>query len=86
MSLRWCGEEVENSFGPTVRDCRDGFDFTVFFEQMFLAIVPSTVLVLLVPFRAYRLCRASPKARGGWFLPLKIVRNQPLENAHRNQC
>ncbi|EFX03081.1 ABC multidrug transporter [Grosmannia clavigera kw1407] len=73
MSLRWCGEEVENSFGPTVRDCRDGFDFTVFFEQLFLAIVPSAVLVLLVPFRIYKLYRASPKARGGWLLPLKIL-------------
>jgi ATP-binding cassette, subfamily C (CFTR/MRP), member 1 len=73
MALQWCGEDVENAFGPTVQDCRGGFDFTVFFEQLFLSILPSATLLLLVPFRVYRLYRSAPKARGGSILRLKIV-------------
>ncbi|PVH72950.1 putative ATP-binding cassette transporter [Cadophora sp. DSE1049] len=41
-----------NSFGPTVPN---EFDFTIFFENTILSILPSTLLLLVLPFRIYAL-------------------------------
>jgi ATP-binding cassette subfamily C (CFTR/MRP) protein 1 len=41
-----CAFADENSFGPSVtKQCRT-FDFTLLFEQAFLSLVPSIILVL----------------------------------------
>ncbi|KAI0201171.1 hypothetical protein F4808DRAFT_129571 [Astrocystis sublimbata] len=46
------------SFGPVVdRGCRGGFDFTVQFEELILAILPTAVFLLVSPFRAVALLR-----------------------------
>ena len=37
----------DDSFGPTVHNCRGDFDFTLLFEQSFLSITPSSLLIIL---------------------------------------
>jgi hypothetical protein len=69
----WCGSEIESSFGPTVQNCRSGFDFTFFFEQLILSIIPSTIFLVCSIGRVLRLHRSASKARAGWLLPTKIV-------------
>lgn len=40
----------DKSFGPSVNGCRNGFDFTLKFELLFFATVPSAIfLILAVP-------------------------------------
>ncbi|KAH6694276.1 P-loop containing nucleoside triphosphate hydrolase protein [Leptodontidium sp. MPI-SDFR-AT-0119] len=73
MSAQWCGETIENSFGPTVKICRGGFDFTALFEQVFLSIIPSAIFLVLLAFRLVLLRRESPKVNCGYLLPAKIV-------------
>lgn len=35
----------DHSLGPSVRGCRDDFDFTLAFERVFFAILPGSVLI-----------------------------------------
>ncbi|KAJ3569671.1 hypothetical protein NPX13_g6005 [Xylaria arbuscula] len=56
-----CGDK---SFGPAVEDgCRGGFDFTVQFEELVLALLPAAVFLLLTPFRAFALLQRRIIAR-----------------------
>lgn len=45
MVLEFSDCQDDQSFGPTVRGCRDDFDFTVRFENIFFALVPSSAFV-----------------------------------------
>ncbi|PWY77392.1 ABC transporter-like protein [Aspergillus heteromorphus CBS 117.55] len=50
-------------FGPVVTgDCRSGFDFTLYFEQSILSLLPSTVLLFVFPWRLSHLLRQDVKA------------------------
>ena len=61
-NVKDCSSGADNAFGPTVDgSCRDGFDFTLLFEQVMLSIIPSLLLILLAPPRLYTLYRASIK-------------------------
>jgi hypothetical protein len=40
------GSCSDDTFGPIVHGCRDGFDFTLLFEDAILSLIPS-ILVLL---------------------------------------
>ncbi|CRG84683.1 hypothetical protein PISL3812_01936 [Talaromyces islandicus] len=53
-----CGD---NNFGPQVNDCRGDFDFTLLFEECFLSIVPSVLLLLALPARYRLLCKKRTK-------------------------
>jgi ATP-binding cassette subfamily C (CFTR/MRP) protein 1 len=47
-----CSLQADNSFGPVVDSaCRDGFDFTLLFEQAILGLVPAVAFLLVCPFR-----------------------------------
>ncbi|KAH6661517.1 hypothetical protein B0J14DRAFT_496953 [Halenospora varia] len=46
-----CPASADNVFGPLVAECRRAFDFTALFEDSFLSIVPSSILLLLAPIR-----------------------------------
>lgn len=37
----------DNDFGPIVRICRDGFDFTMRFEETILSMAPSMLVIFL---------------------------------------
>jgi ATP-binding cassette subfamily C (CFTR/MRP) protein 1 len=47
----------DDTFGPQVHNCRDGFDFTLLFEQVIFTIVPVAMLLMASPFRILHLIR-----------------------------
>lgn len=46
--MDFSGCHDDDAFGPAVRGCRGDFDFTIRFEQLVLAIIPSSVFISLV--------------------------------------
>lgn len=65
--------EVETGFGP-VANCYDGFDFTLLFEESILTIVPSGIVLLLLPFWTGRLRGSERKVATTWHRAAKLVR------------
>jgi hypothetical protein len=52
--------EADSSFGPSVPPgCRSGFDFTLYFEQAILSIVPAVLFLLITAVRLVQLFRAN---------------------------
>lgn len=41
-----CPLEVDDAIGPVVVDCRYGFDFTLFFEQLILSALPNALFII----------------------------------------
>ncbi|OJJ42489.1 hypothetical protein ASPZODRAFT_105215 [Penicilliopsis zonata CBS 506.65] len=69
-----CSVALEDRFGPQVGDlCLDGFDFTLFFEEVVLTL-PVTVFFLLwaLP-RIFHLRRQTVKTNGGYWHIVKLV-------------
>ncbi|KAK1465457.1 hypothetical protein CCUS01_07575 [Colletotrichum cuscutae] len=46
-----CSLTADDAFGPIVQHCRDGFDFTLTFEQCLFTILPASLLLLIAPLR-----------------------------------
>ncbi|KAG9248121.1 P-loop containing nucleoside triphosphate hydrolase protein [Calycina marina] len=67
-----CVLSADNSFGPAVKGCRDGFDFTLLFEEIALAIIPLVILLVSVPFRLFYIWRDGKRAKPGILLPIKL--------------
>ncbi|KAI7337080.1 multidrug resistance-like protein [Hortaea werneckii] len=72
MSTSACSAGVDDSFGPLVAECRRNFDFTLFFESLFLAVLPSAIFQASAASQIRNLFRKSYKARWGWLPTLKI--------------
>ncbi|KAI1662286.1 putative ABC multidrug transporter [Daldinia decipiens] len=53
MLFSICINANDQSLGPMVLGCRDDFDFTVKFEQLFFSLVPSVVFIFL---SLWRIC------------------------------
>lgn len=68
-----CSTNVDGAFGPTVSGCRDNFDFTKLFEDIFFAIAPSAMLLLAASFQLVTLSRQVPMLRRGRLLPCKLA-------------
>ncbi|KAK3349094.1 canalicular multispecific organic anion transporter 1 [Lasiosphaeria hispida] len=47
MDSLQCGFAADTDFGPSVSSCRREFDFTIFFEEVVLVIVPACTFVIL---------------------------------------
>src|SRR2546421_11635948 len=59
VSLSTCTNGADNVFGPVVAPpCRQGFDFTLLFEQSILSIGASCIFLLVVPSRLFWLYRS----------------------------
>ncbi|KAL0782331.1 hypothetical protein CaCOL14_000237 [Colletotrichum acutatum] len=57
-----CSSGLDNSLGPWAGElCRGGFDFTLFFEEVILAVPLQSLLLLLLPTCALRLARSDVK-------------------------
>lgn len=41
-----CSHHADDSFGPKVEACRQGFDFTLLFEQTMMSAVPSALMII----------------------------------------
>jgi ATP-binding cassette subfamily C (CFTR/MRP) protein 1 len=69
-----CAFADDNSFGPSVaKQCR-AFDFTLFFEQAFLSLVPSVLFVLGSIVRLISIARQDVKtSQSRWHIS-KLVR------------
>ena len=48
MSASSCSSNSDNQFGPRVDTACRSFDFTLFFEDIFFSILPSTIFLLLL--------------------------------------
>lgn len=66
----------DDSFGPTVRfeTCRDGFDFTLLFEESIFAILPAGLLLCAVPIRFWFIYRRPDAVRWSALAVVKVVR------------
>lgn len=64
----------DRSFGPAVEGCRDNFDFTLKFELLFFAIVPSAVFLVLAISRTIFLSREPVVTSWrSWLFAAKLV-------------
>ncbi|KAF4969630.1 hypothetical protein FSARC_3209 [Fusarium sarcochroum] len=69
-----CSPSLDASFGPFIGpECRDGFDFTLVFEQSILVLLPAALLLILAPFRLFRLRNAPVKVTGHGLGTVKLV-------------
>lgn len=72
-SSQACLPGSDSKFGPAVaHECRQ-FDFTLYFEQIFLSLVPSLFLILLFPIRVVAIFRRDVKTLSTPFHGAKIV-------------
>jgi len=55
MSFLACSKANDQTLGPGIRGCRDDFDFTVQFEQLFFSLAPSAVFIFLSVWRSIAL-------------------------------
>lgn len=70
-----CAPSADAAFGPAVaRECRDGFDFTLAFEQSIFVILPASLLLAAAPLRLFQLTRARVKLAHDRFRYVKLVR------------
>ncbi|TVY15492.1 ABC transporter FUM19 [Lachnellula arida] len=65
----------DDSFGPTVKvqSCRDGFDFTLLFEESMFTILPATFLLCAVPLRFWSIYRRPDAVKGSLLRIFKLV-------------
>ena len=69
----YCPPSADNAFGPAVKGCRDNFDFTFAFEQIFFSIVPAALLLLATPWRVWSLSRRRSVVGGVLLKYTKVV-------------
>jgi ATP-binding cassette subfamily C (CFTR/MRP) protein 1 len=68
---------IDDSFGPHAVTCRDGFDFTLLFEESILSILPLSLILIVTPFRLSYLFKRQTKVVWSPLLPLKLVSARP---------
>ncbi|KAI1054931.1 hypothetical protein LB506_006671 [Fusarium annulatum] len=69
-----CTPSLDASFGPFVGpECRDGFDFTLVFEQSILVLSPAALLLILAPVRLFRLRNVPVKVSGHRLRTVKLA-------------
>ncbi|CAG5185712.1 uncharacterized protein ALTATR162_LOCUS11383 [Alternaria atra] len=65
---------TDDTFGPYAgADCRGGFDFTLLFSEVFLSIIPLSLLIAIVPYRIYRLWWKETKVSRSTLLYTKLI-------------
>ncbi|CAK7267892.1 hypothetical protein SEPCBS57363_002820 [Sporothrix epigloea] len=71
--MDFSGCHDDDAFGPAVRGCRGDFDFTIRFEQLVLAIIPSSVFMPLVLARLLVLWQKPNLVAGRILLAAKLI-------------
>jgi ATP-binding cassette subfamily C (CFTR/MRP) protein 1 len=74
-SSKPCVPAADDAFGPQVQYCRDGFDFTLFFEQVIFTIVPVTILLVASPFRILHLLRQPVVLSGRSMVKFQVAKS-----------
>jgi hypothetical protein len=78
ISAPLCAATADASFGPVVdAACRDGFDFTLLFEQSIFVLLPASLLLLVAPLRLLKLRKASVKVTDNVSRAIKLVSCSP---------
>ncbi|KAF7539141.1 hypothetical protein G7Z17_g12477 [Cylindrodendrum hubeiense] len=78
-----CAPSADNAFGPMIGvECRQGFDFTVTFEQSILVVLPASLLILAAPLRLFHLRNAPVKVAGHRLRHLKLAAIAVLAALH----
>ncbi|KAJ6780632.1 hypothetical protein PWT90_01728 [Aphanocladium album] len=72
----------DDQLGPLVTGCRDDFDFTKTFEQLFLSIAPCVLFLLVAATRLTRLVRTPPNAHAPQLLLAKTLTTCALLGLH----
>ncbi len=70
---RACPAAADQAFGPAIRGCRSQFDFTLFFEETILTLLPCIVFMVLAVFRIIALLREAPVTKTDWAVTAKTV-------------
>ncbi|PTB48345.1 hypothetical protein M431DRAFT_547019 [Trichoderma harzianum CBS 226.95] len=68
-----CPSGADASFGPRVNAACRGFDFTIQFEDIVLACLPSSLFLLLLPLPAWQLWKAHRCVKRSTLLFIKLV-------------
>ncbi|KAK0702282.1 ABC transporter [Lasiosphaeris hirsuta] len=69
-----CSKEDDDVFGPIVGpNCREGFDFTLLFEQSILTLLPAAIFLVVAAWRFSRLSQQEAKTRRSLFRVTKIA-------------
>lgn len=68
-----CGDGTFGPAVPRIAECRGGFDFTVTFEESFLSIGPTCLLVAMVPWRLLRIWGRTCRTNHSWLLEIKLI-------------
>ncbi|KAE8135416.1 P-loop containing nucleoside triphosphate hydrolase protein [Aspergillus pseudotamarii] len=63
----------DNSFRIPVQSCRDGFDFSLLFEETILEILPLGLILIIATYRLYQLFRKQRKVVTSWLLWAKLT-------------
>jgi len=71
MDFSGCVED--DSFGPAVHGCRDNFDFTIKFENIFFSITPNSLFIVIALVRIIILSRRSEAVSGSTLRKIKLV-------------
>ncbi|KXJ97331.1 putative ABC multidrug transporter [Microdochium bolleyi] len=71
MSFSACSNDL--SLGPQVTGCRDDFDFTVRFEQLFFSIVPASIYMIVAGWRIFAIRRRPVVVSGSRFQYAKLT-------------
>jgi hypothetical protein len=74
-----------NTLWPGQSDCPDRFDFSLVFDESFLSLVPSSLLILTASFRIVSLKSKPRQIRGRNFLLLKLVATYMLRNGYQTR-
>ncbi|PYH89268.1 multidrug resistance-associated protein [Aspergillus ellipticus CBS 707.79] len=69
-----CSLEADNVFGPVVgHACRDGFDFTLLFEQSIFGLIPAVAFLFASPFRVRQLAKKDVRTLRNRMRTAKLV-------------
>ena len=69
-----CSLEADNAFGPVMNPrCRDGFDFTLVFEQAIFGLVPAVAFLIISPVRLQILAKCDVRIQFNRLRSAKLV-------------
>lgn len=68
-----CSFDTDDKFGPTVVGCRAAFDFTLYFGQVIVSIIPCEITLLYMPLSVIHLIHQESKTVPSMLPSLKLV-------------
>jgi len=64
---------IDNTFGPHAGHCRGGLDFTLFFEEVILIVLPLVCVLCVAPVRIFYLSKRTVKVNRSLLLWSKLI-------------